>query len=183
MMPRQNGSVTESSTFPSHTTANVAGTSDSVPSQRTEHATEQSDSSTFQINPTRQPQPTSSVDSGTSSQKHIQLVPSRLHHHLFGDSSASTPELSPNESAAQDEFAKLELPKLYGQNLQEHFLELGMKQTAAYREQLDIAANMQTIPRMPTKWVLQVGWTKYETVKAKNGFRTISEKVHSLKTF
>ncbi|VDD87886.1 unnamed protein product [Enterobius vermicularis] len=87
--------------------------------------------------------------------KKIDLVPLRLHKYLFG--SAVVPE-----NVVEDTFTSLELPQLEGDNLQEHFYKIGESQMAENRRLLEMAFQMPTVPKMPTRWELNVGWSKYD---------------------
>ncbi|VDM44222.1 unnamed protein product [Toxocara canis] len=114
------------------------------------------------LNSATESQPSTSTGGSAhhSSLKRISLVPARIHRHLFGD--GPTPS-----NVSEDIYESLELPELYGSNLQEHFYKLGEMQTLEYRKQLDLAANMRTIPNMPKKWAYQAGWTKYNSSDGK----------------
>ncbi|XP_057693196.1 DNA polymerase subunit gamma-1 isoform X2 [Corythoichthys intestinalis] len=56
---------------------------------------------------------------------------------------------------------ELKLPKMYGDNIDEHFRVLAQKQSLPY---LEAAAELQQaeLPPMPQEWTWQVGWTRYE---------------------
>ncbi|XP_077452607.1 DNA polymerase subunit gamma-1 [Stigmatopora argus] len=55
---------------------------------------------------------------------------------------------------------ELKLPKMYGDNIDEHFRVLAQKQSLPY---LEAAAELQQaqVPPMPQEWTWQVGWTRY----------------------
>ncbi|XP_061138423.1 DNA polymerase subunit gamma-1 isoform X1 [Syngnathus typhle] len=55
---------------------------------------------------------------------------------------------------------ELKLPKMYGDNIDEHFRVLAQKQSLPY---LEAAAALQQaeLPPMPQEWTWQVGWTRY----------------------
>ncbi|XP_077566540.1 DNA polymerase subunit gamma-1 [Stigmatopora nigra] len=55
---------------------------------------------------------------------------------------------------------ELKLPKMYGDNIDEHFRVLAQKQSLPY---LEAAAKLQQaqVPPMPQEWTWQVGWTRY----------------------
>ena len=61
----------------------------------------------------------------------------------------------------------LQLPKLSGSNIDEHFRYLGDTQSRPYREHAERLAN-NPLPEMPTEWKFEKGWTKY----GKNGETT-----------
>lgn len=54
----------------------------------------------------------------------------------------------------------LKLPKMYGQNIDEHFRILAKTQSLPY---LEAATNLQQaqLPPMPQEWSMEVGWTQY----------------------
>ncbi|XP_050298429.1 DNA polymerase subunit gamma-1, mitochondrial isoform X2 [Anthonomus grandis grandis] len=52
------------------------------------------------------------------------------------------------------------IPPLKGQNIEEHFLNIGEEQVGVYREL--VLELLKSIPNPPKKWVLQDGWTRYE---------------------
>ncbi|XP_068131310.1 DNA polymerase subunit gamma-1 [Hyperolius riggenbachi] len=55
---------------------------------------------------------------------------------------------------------KLELPRMYGNNIEEHFRILAQKQSFPYLEAANDLLQSQ-IPAMPQEWAWQTGWTKY----------------------
>ncbi|KAG6456278.1 hypothetical protein O3G_MSEX009640 [Manduca sexta] len=56
---------------------------------------------------------------------------------------------------------KLQLPKLEGSDLVEHFYNIGERQCAPYRELLKQLASSE-LPPLPKKWTKKSGWHKYE---------------------
>ncbi|XP_061450770.1 DNA polymerase subunit gamma-1 isoform X2 [Rhineura floridana] len=69
-------------------------------------------------------------------------------HDLWGKETSTLPDVT------------LQLPKLYGANIDEHFRILAQKQSLPYLE----AANellQSGIPPMPPEWAWKVGWTQY----------------------
>jgi DNA polymerase gamma 1 len=56
----------------------------------------------------------------------------------------------------------IELPKLLGQNIDEHFLTIGRKQVDKYLRLISQFANSE-IPPMPKSFNFSNGWTKYES--------------------
>ncbi|KAM9311357.1 DNA polymerase subunit gamma-1 [Gastrophryne carolinensis] len=83
------------------------------------------------------------------SEEDIQKSQNHLRSHgLWGQDTSTVPDV------------ELELPKMYGSNIEEHFRILAQKQNLPYLE----AANdllQSHIPEFPKKWAWQVGWTKY----------------------
>ncbi|CAH0746407.1 unnamed protein product [Diatraea saccharalis] len=55
---------------------------------------------------------------------------------------------------------ELKLPKLEGDNVLEHFHNIGEKQSAPYRERMRKLAEAK-LPPLPLKWAKSVGWCKY----------------------
>lgn len=55
---------------------------------------------------------------------------------------------------------ELKLPKLEGNDIVEHFYNIGEKQSAPYRELLQRLATSE-LPPMPKKWSKVAGWTRY----------------------
>ena len=51
------------------------------------------------------------------------------------------------------------LPRLYGENIDEHFQILANKQSGVYLEMAQELAEC-SLPPMPQEWVFQQGWTK-----------------------
>lgn len=94
----------------------------------------------------------------TSRLKKIDLIPARLHRHLFGEN-----ERLPVNTVEKDLFENLELPDLEGSNLLEHFHYISSKQFEGYQKLLAQAAVLNATPPLPEKWAFQVGWTMYDS--------------------
>uniref|UniRef100_A0A0N5AUE9 Mitochondrial DNA polymerase catalytic subunit n=1 Tax=Syphacia muris TaxID=451379 RepID=A0A0N5AUE9_9BILA len=107
--------------------------------------------------------PSFSSDTGQSGKalKPITLVPLHLHQYLFGKGNVP-------KNVASDQFTQLELPKLLGTNLQEHFKRIGEIQVAEEKKLLDYASNIRVLPAVPSKWNFEVGWTKYDSKTGNN---------------
>ncbi|CAA9999811.1 unnamed protein product [Nesidiocoris tenuis] len=101
----------------------------------------------------------------------IQMISEHLYKQLFGSSKSkvdsSTVERCLQElktynllgkQDGQDEIA-LDLPKLEGNSVEEHFYNIGLKQTRQYRELLNDL--LGSIPEPPAVWELQSGWLRY----------------------
>ena len=54
----------------------------------------------------------------------------------------------------------IELPKLKGKSLDEHFQNIGNEQTHKYRKLISLFAANESLPKMPTKFCFKAGWTK-----------------------
>ncbi|KAM4749032.1 DNA polymerase subunit gamma-1 [Rhinophrynus dorsalis] len=55
---------------------------------------------------------------------------------------------------------ELQLPKMYGSNIEEHFQILAQKQSFPYLEAANALLQCH-LPAMPQEWAWQTGWTKY----------------------
>ncbi|NWV01370.1 DPOG1 polymerase, partial [Upupa epops] len=74
--------------------------------------------------------------------KHLQQ------HDLWGKETSMLPDV------------ELQLPRMYGQNIDEHFQLLAQKQSLPYLEAANKLLQCQ-LPPMPTQWAWQLGWTRY----------------------
>ncbi|XP_078283324.1 DNA polymerase subunit gamma-1 [Rhinoraja longicauda] len=103
----------------------------------------------------------------------IQMLSAGLHKQVFGDVEAEYSgeaiqksiehlqlhKLWGNETSVLPD-VELQLPKMYGNNIDEHFCTIAQKQSFPYLE----AANEllhRDLPEMPMEWAWVVGWTKY----------------------
>ncbi|XP_077423292.1 DNA polymerase subunit gamma-1 isoform X2 [Vanacampus margaritifer] len=103
----------------------------------------------------------------------IQMLSKNLHNQIFrgmvpkyreedverGVRHLQKHQLWGKETSLLDE-VELKLPKMYGDNIDEHFRVLAQKQSLPY---LEAAAKLQQaeLPPMPQEWAWQVGWTRY----------------------
>ncbi|KAE8618193.1 hypothetical protein XENTR_v10009308 [Xenopus tropicalis] len=69
-------------------------------------------------------------------------------HELWGQETSTVPDI------------ELQLPKLYGNDIEEHFQILAQKQSLPYLEAANDLLNCQ-LPTMPQTWAWQSGWTRY----------------------
>ncbi|XP_054024742.1 DNA polymerase subunit gamma-1 [Dryobates pubescens] len=74
--------------------------------------------------------------------KHLQ------HHDLWGKETSTLPDV------------ELQLPRMYGDNIDEHFRLLAQKQSLPYLEAANELLRCE-LPSMPTEWAWQLGWTRY----------------------
>lgn len=88
--------------------------------------------------------------------KRIDLVPARLHEHLFGKNSSL-----PENTLISDPYKDIELPELEGSSIEEHFQCIGNRQFAPYSKLLEEAASLKEI-EIPKKWSFSEGWTMYD---------------------
>ncbi|GAB1600553.1 DNA polymerase subunit gamma-1-like isoform X2 [Argonauta hians] len=58
------------------------------------------------------------------------------------------------------------LPKLQGDNIDEHFQNIAQRQISDYVEFLNNLKNTHSLPTPPKKWCFQKGWTRYDTTGA-----------------
>ncbi|KAI8393307.1 DNA polymerase family A-domain-containing protein [Radiomyces spectabilis] len=54
----------------------------------------------------------------------------------------------------------LKLPSMYGRDIEEHFMRIGLEQSEGYLQKSEQFANQQ-LPAMPTQWSRNSGWTRY----------------------
>ncbi|OZC06502.1 DNA-directed DNA polymerase [Onchocerca flexuosa] len=101
-------------------------------------------------------QPSTSKKNASFSLKKIDLVPERLHRHLFGNFPV------PENTLKNDPFEALDLPNLEGSNLLDHFQNIAIKQFEPYRRLLLKASTIQKLPDLPKEWIFHPGWTRYE---------------------
>ncbi|XP_040198347.1 DNA polymerase subunit gamma-1 [Rana temporaria] len=83
------------------------------------------------------------------SKESIQKSIEHLQNHSLWDQKTST---------LQD--VELELPRMYGGNIDEHFRILAQKQNLPYLEAANDLLQCQ-LPDLPQEWAWQTGWTKY----------------------
>ncbi|XP_072258819.1 DNA polymerase subunit gamma-1 [Pyxicephalus adspersus] len=103
----------------------------------------------------------------------IQMLSKGLHEQIFRGKQAQYSEENVQKSkdhlqnhglwgqetsTIQD--VELELPKMYGNNIEEHFRILAQKQNLPYLEAANDLLQCQ-IPELPQEWAWQTGWTKY----------------------
>ncbi|KAI8065245.1 DNA polymerase family A-domain-containing protein [Gongronella butleri] len=108
----------------------------------------------------------------------VQLLAPELHAQVFGPygdapkepSVARREQLSQQHLQIQDIWGKpsdtvaplkLQVPALLGKDIEDHFLRIGQEQAAPV---LAKAEPLQgSLPPMPSQWVQQAGWTRYDT--------------------
>ncbi|XP_075621226.1 DNA polymerase subunit gamma-1 [Balearica regulorum gibbericeps] len=74
--------------------------------------------------------------------KHLQ------HHDLWGKETSTLPDVD------------LQLPRMYGDNIDEHFRLLAQKQSLPYLEAANELLRCE-LPPVPSQWAWQLGWTRY----------------------
>jgi DNA polymerase gamma 1 len=106
----------------------------------------------------------------------VQMINEKLRSHLF----KSKIKKDPNDiRKSQEHLASfnlnngkldpikdieyIELPKLMGQNIEEHFLNIGRKQLDKYLKLISQFANSD-LPSMPKNFNFSPGWTKYDSL-------------------
>uniref|UniRef100_A0A663N5T9 DNA polymerase subunit gamma-1 n=1 Tax=Athene cunicularia TaxID=194338 RepID=A0A663N5T9_ATHCN len=70
------------------------------------------------------------------------------HHDLWGKETSTLPDVD------------LQLPRMYGDNIDEHFRLLAQKQSLPYLEAANELLRCE-LPPMPAQWAWQLGWTRY----------------------
>lgn len=69
-------------------------------------------------------------------------------HDLWGKETSTLPDVN------------LQLPRMYGDNIDEHFRLLAQKQSLPYLEAADELLRCE-LPPVPAQWAWQLGWTRY----------------------
>ncbi|KAH9638836.1 hypothetical protein HF086_012789 [Spodoptera exigua] len=87
----------------------------------------------------------------------IQMISKNIYEQLFKKPSQ---RVDPQVIKSHLPDVQLKLPKLEGNDVVEHFYNIGEQQSAPYRELLKRLANCE-LPPMPKKWSKTSGWTKY----------------------
>ncbi|KAM3927414.1 DNA polymerase subunit gamma-1 isoform 2-T2 [Leptodactylus fuscus] len=103
----------------------------------------------------------------------IQMLSKGLHEQIFKDTEAkysdediqkSIDHLKNHDLWGQEtsnlQDVNLKLPKMYGNNIEEHFRILAQKQSFPYLEAANDLLQCK-LPIMPKEWAWQTGWTKY----------------------
>ncbi|KAI1702259.1 DNA polymerase family A domain-containing protein [Ditylenchus destructor] len=101
----------------------------------------------------------------------IELVPERIHTHLFGDQnlaaiSNKSHEEGPTSTKSEMNKAleKLQLPRLSAKgDIMAHFEQIAAEQFQESKRILKSGLGKNLVlPKRPTKWALQPGWTAYD---------------------
>lgn len=107
----------------------------------------------------------------------IQMIDESLHRQIFPDQTSS-PLDDLHVNSLRSEFLKhgidlshlnkaenvpLQLPKLKGKNIEDHFYQIADEQSRPYKDLLEVITNSQP-PSMPKQWCMTLGWTKYDPV-------------------
>uniref|UniRef100_A0A4W3I1Q2 DNA polymerase subunit gamma-1 n=1 Tax=Callorhinchus milii TaxID=7868 RepID=A0A4W3I1Q2_CALMI len=103
----------------------------------------------------------------------IQMLSQVLHEQIFGSSKPQATEEAVQQSIEHLKHHRLwdkdisvrpqvefQLPKMYGDNIEEHFRILAQKQSLNYLEAANHLLESQ-LPDMPAKWSWALGWTQY----------------------
>lgn len=105
----------------------------------------------------------------------MQMLSRNIYHQLFKNDGLETPDYNKvenclyelqkhgirNEEIEYLDDINLKLPPLEGNNLIEHFKNIGEKQAKPYKDLLEEL--LIEIPKLPKKWSLKPGWTRYST--------------------
>ncbi|CAO3620726.1 unnamed protein product [Cunninghamella echinulata] len=119
----------------------------------------------------------------------VQLLSPNLHQQLFTSYSQQEKQnknsidmptreaLSKEHLKLQDIWGKksdkmtpidIQLPAMYGNNIEEHFMRIGLEQASSLIDQCKQFAELDTLPPLPTEtinefqWKKTAGWTRYE---------------------
>ncbi|XP_030433904.1 DNA polymerase subunit gamma-1 isoform X1 [Gopherus evgoodei] len=116
-------------------------------------------------------------DSGTSQRRvnplNIQMLSKVLHEQIFrgaqvqysdADIQRSVEHLQKHDLWGKETSmlpdVELQLPRMYGNDLDEHFQILAQKQSLPYLEAANQLLHCE-VPPMPSQWAWEVGWTQY----------------------
>ncbi|KAI8342259.1 DNA polymerase family A-domain-containing protein [Chlamydoabsidia padenii] len=121
----------------------------------------------------------------TTNAANVQLLSPSLHHQVFPSKSSTVTNLTQREALSkehltlQDIWGKksdsidpinLKLPGLYGDNIEEHFMRIGLEQTSNILNKAERLANID-LPPLPNSqhvpWRRQAGWTRYDGITGK----------------
>ena len=107
----------------------------------------------------------------------VQMINEKLRRYLFGGEK-NKPAIELVEKSRKhlnsfdlnknplDSFIKdvdnIELPKMRGRNIEEHFETIGNEQTREYRKLISLFSAQDTLPKMPKSFSFKSGWTKYD---------------------
>ncbi|KAK0407293.1 hypothetical protein QR680_019122 [Steinernema hermaphroditum] len=94
--------------------------------------------------------------------KSIPLVPERLHRYLF---SSDCPSTYAQVAAEDEQIERLDLPvnDAPGENLLKRMESQCSQFVDEYKDALEGAAALKSLPRLPKKWNYDTGWTKYNS--------------------
>lgn len=105
----------------------------------------------------------------------VQMINEKLRSHLFKEKAIKDPfvvqksqehlahfNLNDGKLDPIKDIDYIELPKLVGHNIEEHFLNIGRKQLDNYLRLISQFANSE-IPSMPSNFNFGPGWTKYDS--------------------
>ena len=115
---------------------------------------------------------------------HVQLLSPNLQSQLFKPYSSKSNDRS-EETQIKEAYAEehltlqdiwgkknevnvpidVQLPKLLGANLEEHFMRIGLEQASPYLDQCEQLTKMN-LPEMPKVWKKSSGWTRYKDGKS-----------------
>lgn len=103
----------------------------------------------------------------------IQMLPDALHRRLFGINTRDAPTRDTararqdlerrgflGKTSATVADPRLQLPRLRGTNVEEHFRIIGEEQSQPYRALLQKLTTSE-LPPCPSFWIFQEGWTRY----------------------
>lgn len=105
----------------------------------------------------------------------VQMINEKLRSYLFGANKSTAPIELVDKSLKHlnafdlntkklDSFLNdvdnIELPKLRGSNLDEHFKTIGNEQTYEYRKLISIFSANDTLPKIPNRFSFKSGWNK-----------------------
>ncbi|RWS26953.1 DNA polymerase subunit gamma-1-like protein [Leptotrombidium deliense] len=107
-----------------------------------------------------------SGDTSEDSQK-LESVKQHLKKHglwkLQKQSKTAPAEDKPSFTTPTQEPVDICIPSLNGENVEEHFQNIGLKYSESYKQLADEIVQCVQLPSLPKEWVFSSGWTRYDT--------------------
>ena len=108
----------------------------------------------------------------------VQLLSPKLHEQIFGTPPRrkQVRDAKERQKLAQEHLERqgvwgkdteiqapvdVTVPKLYGKDIEEHFMRLGFEQAEPYITKSEAFAKAD-LPEKPSQWIQQSGWTRYD---------------------
>ncbi|XP_053959040.1 DNA polymerase subunit gamma-1, mitochondrial [Anastrepha ludens] len=106
----------------------------------------------------------------------VQMISRSLHKQIFKTTSSGTTERTANyiaelkkhgidvHSTSHLPDVDLQLPKLHGKDIEEHFYVIAKEQVDSYEPLINKLVTCKALPARPQKWSFNSGWTIYDAV-------------------